>query len=280
MVVKKTARKLPTRASIAPKSVLERFKKRFRPKKIGNGTYRIDLDSWKQFSNVIQERGLTRNSLVYRGHSCARWSLDPSLYRNVEDPKRAARLTELQLSEFKMAARGRCQASASELDDHWWALGQHMGLRTPLLDWSSSPYVGLFFAFADTDDHEDTENRAVFVLDRNLIDRRCNQLRDEDEAEEELIRFVEPFSHENTRIVGQAGLFTLSPPGWSIEEWVNYEFDEQSEKLALIKILIPEKDRANCLRHLNRMNINYLSLFPDIEGSAKHCNLRREIRGY
>lgn len=276
---KKVAKKRQTRATKAPTSVVDRFKKKFGPKKIGHGTYRIDLDSWKQFSELIQGRGLTRNSLLYRGHINAHWELVPSLYRGVEEDK-AGRLAERQLSEFKMAARGRCQTPGTEPDDHWWALGQHMGLRTPLLDWSTSPYVSLFFAFAGTDDYSDTGRRAVYVLDRNLIEQRCKVLREDDEDEEWLVRFVEPFSHENSRIVGQAGLFTLSPPGWSIEQWVNYEFEDQSDKLALIKILIPERDRANCLRHLNRMNISYLSLFPDIDGSAKHCNLRRDIRGY
>ena len=242
--------------------------------------YRIELTSWKQFGDVIQERGLTRNSLLYRGHTNSTWQLIPSLYREVDDPIKAQRLSQIQLSEFKMAARGRCHTSAADPDEQWWALGQHMGLRTPLLDWTASPYVGLFFAFAETDEYRDTEDRAVLVLDRNLIERHCDVLQDEYQEDDWLMRFVEPFSHENSRIVGQAGLFTLSPPGWSIEEWINDEFEDVPEKLALIKLLIPAKDRSNCLRHLNRMNINYLSLFPDLDGAAKHCNLRRMIRGY
>jgi len=50
----------------------------------------------------------------------------------------------------------------------------------------------------------------------------------------------------------------------------------------MIKIYIIENhsDRNDFLRFLNRMNINYLSLFPDLDGAAKHCNMRLEIDNY
>jgi transposase len=38
--------------------------------------------------------------------------------------------------------------------------------------------------------------------------------------------------------------------------------------------------RPECLRTLNMMNINHLSLFPDIYGSSLHCNKSLEIDKY
>ena len=41
-----------------------------------------------------------------------------------------------------------------------------------------------------------------------------------------------------------------------------------------VKIEVPSSERASGLALLYRMNINHLSLFPDLYGSAKHCNTR------
>jgi hypothetical protein len=43
---------------------------------------------------------------------------------------------------------------------------------------------------------------------------------------------------------------------------------------------LPEAGRVDCLRRLNRMNINHLSLFPDLLGSAEHCNRSLRIPNY
>ena len=69
--------------------------------------------------------------------------------------------------------------------------------------------------------------------------------------------------------------------GISIEEWIAAYFKGKAEKV-LIKIVLQERrgDRFEILRTLNRMNINHRSLFPDVEGSAKFCNMRLSVPEY
>jgi hypothetical protein len=67
--------------------------------------------------------------------------------------------------------------------------------------------------------------------------------------------------------------------GTTVDEWINKNC--QGEKSApLIHIKIPEKDRLDCIRTLNKMNINHTSLFPDLHGAGEHCNKALQIANY
>ena len=46
---------------------------------------------------------------------------------------------------------------------------------------------------------------------------------------------------------------------------------------SVLRIEIPDQVRTQALRGLNRMNINHLSLFPDLSGASRATNLRTEL---
>ena len=51
-----------------------------------------------------------------------------------------------------------------------WALAQHYDCKTPMLDWSFSPYVGLFFAFrGQIEDKTLKTERMLYALNPNAV---------------------------------------------------------------------------------------------------------------
>lgn len=245
------------------------------------------LESWRDFTDLLESDFFNRHGvqLVFRGHRRFDWSLMPTLGRLTTNGIVTEQLAQAQLERFKRAVRGRLNDAAMvDEDDELWSVGQHHGLMTPLLDWTYSPYVALFFAFHKDDSKEEAANpyRAVYVLNKSFLAEH------EDETG---IRLWEPRRDDHGRLVNQAGLFTFSPTDATIEnklanvladdelfddeELRAASEDEQPNILAryICKIYIRNEDRDACLRHLRRMNVHHASLFPDLLGASEYCNV-------
>lgn len=245
------------------------------------------LESWRDFNNLLESTFFNRPGvqLVFRGHRRYDWSLMPTLGRLTTNGIVTSELAQAQLERFRFAVRGRLKSpDLVAEDDELWAVGQHYGLMTPLLDWTYSPYVALFFAFHKDDSKEEAANpyRAVYVLNKSFL---------ADNEEETGIRVWEPRKDDHGRLVNQAGLFTFSPTDATIEnklatvladdelfedeELRSASEEEQPDILAkyICKIYIRNEERDACLRHLRRMNVHHASLFPDLLGASEYCNI-------
>ncbi len=246
------------------------------------------LEHWRDFSELLESNFFNRMKaqLVFRGHRRFDWNLSPSLARIPQSGIIGRPLADNQLQHFRRAVRGRLLDSALVMDDaedELWAVGQHHGLMTPLLDWSYSTYVALFFAFSQVDSDEEKDNpyRAIYVLNKTFIadDELCPE-----------VRIVEPRKDDHGRLVNQAGLFTFSPYDSTIENALtdtlaSEDFPDADLKAAsedeeagiiaryICKIYIKNEDREGCMRQLRRMNVHHASLFPDVLGASEYCNL-------
>ena len=245
------------------------------------------LESWRDFTNLLESNFFNRHGvqLVFRGHRRHDWGLMPTLGRVTTNGIITEVLADGQLDRFKRAVRGRLNDTALvNEDDELWSVGQHHGLMTPLLDWTYSPYVALFFAFHKEDDRDEKDNpyRAVYVLNKSFL---------VDNETETGIRVFEPRKDHHGRLVNQAGLFTFSPfdatlenkltdvladeEGFTDEELRSASEEEQPEILAryICKIYIRNEERDACVRHMRRMNVHHASLFPDLIGASDYCNI-------
>jgi hypothetical protein len=257
-----------------------------------DGVVTFRLSSWSSYfdfleSEVFKPATISRQKYIWRGQRRSNWSLSSSLdrlFQSLELLSGATTLLEKRsdehLQSFKRASRGRRGLNPANLPDKndWWALGQHFGLATPLLDWTRSPFAAAYFAFEERSS-DATEHRVVYGLDQNAVLQKNDELLNgpsQEQGRPPVLEFIDPMLDENQRLLSQDGLFTRAPIGTPIEQWVARAFEGSSSGV-LLRIEIPDADRLICLRALNRMNISHLSLFPDLSGASRSTNLKLEL---
>ena len=268
-----------------------------------SGILKIHLSSWNEFHDVTA-RLLDLGDFIWRGQEND-WPLI-SRFDRVVKSGREAKLRDHRKA-FVRAIQGRRGNNPRKLDkpEEIWSLGRHYGLATPLLDWTETSFVAGYFAFEKKSFNiltnaaitgrviigenketvlKDAPTRFIYGLSEDI--RRWGPGRSKGvEPCGHFIKFVRPDSDENPRLLSQRGLYTepLSSD-IEIEKIVGMCYAEDEKKgvsrIIFVKIDIPEVERENCLRNLNRMNINHATLFPDLTGAAEYCNLKLEIKNY
>jgi hypothetical protein len=251
---------------------------------IDSGIETIDLECWNDFYALVASDFTTAPAYVFRGQGDAEWKVESSLDRwerlhsRDDQNHRPPVSREVHLRAFRQAIRAISPLELPKEDDALtWSIAQHHGLRTPLLDWSLSPFVALYFAFEHDLVHDDQEvnrpeQRAVFALSASAI------AQGQDGGGEGGIfpRVYSPSGPVSQRLLAQSSVFLMMPERTDLEAFVrehSHELPIADEGPAILrKIRMPNQGRRECLKMLNKMNVNRLTLFPDLDGAARYIN--------
>ena len=139
-----------------------------------DGVRVVTLSSWQEFHQKVCSLK-SRRGYVWRGQKKDEdngWFLQSSFDRKVQSKDQYDRAKKLKrhLHNFKEGMNKSYPNVLPQDDVDIWALGQHYGLKTPLLDWTLSPYIAAYFAFNEgnyTNDRNDCY-RYVYALNRSL----------------------------------------------------------------------------------------------------------------
>lgn len=246
------------------------------------------------FLEVIE--GLVMESpphpIWYRGHARSTWRLQPKLFRD-ESPPLMKSFCELA-EEFTRV--GDRHVVGGLLDDYLDAMFvmQHVGLPTPLLDWTLNPLAALFFAVEGgyRDDSAPAANTksCVWLLDDTMVKERLVAYAFSGESPEygevrpptgerlAEVLSTDPHYHlaqehcspivipvrpmvSVPRHVAQQGVATLHSNSTPLEEWM-------TPRPGLARVDFPSGWAHQLQRQLHQLGINRFQLFGGLDALA------------
>lgn len=210
----------------------------------------------------------------FRGHEDASFSLTPSALRHkkVQDRETALDL----MSHFKRVAEMKLPRPPGPKDELKWAqIAQHFGLPTRLLDWTESATTALYFACLNPEC-----DGVVFVLNPIDLNRRSDRLKpnvlDPQRDEKIILRYLASGAQQakrgqfpravnpmwnSERLILQKGVFTLHGSRFSLDK---------GKIPSLVAILILREFKDKLISQLQRVGVDEMTLFPELEHSCKH----------
>ncbi|QRR00302.1 FRG domain-containing protein [Dyadobacter sandarakinus] len=176
------------------------------------------------------------------------------------------------LVELKRMGKMMLPGAVSE-DWELLILGQHYGLKTRLLDWSSNPLVALYFAIRDIDDSETPSYVYAFMGNNEQVIDKDDIPNDQtgiSPFEINELKVLRP-SLNNERIIAQSGWFTVHPYDNEKHGFVPMDQDDGMRGRVTEFMIVPGI-KAKLMSHLNMLGFNAQTMFPELAGLCHYLN--------
>ena len=262
-----------------------------------------DLRNWKEFEEQITllegcrtrrktETSLHVSPLLFRGQSDASWRLTTTLERVTAKPvtlRQYYRAISGAKSQIEVFTGTQWDVPSLPEYESWLSSERtltpgkfpgyeymvylrHHGFPSPLLDWSSSPYVAAYFAFA----HARTSNERVAIFAYWEYPGSGKLW----SASQPHIHGLGPYVRGHKRHFLQRSEYTVCLVFDQVHRYGPHEeaFATGEEQQDLLwKFTLPATERVEVLRLLDRYNLNAFSLFGSEESLMETLALREVV---
>lgn len=252
--------------------------------------------------DLMHELNNLPNHFVFRGQADSQWGLQSSLERILGrkwSAKYARKFEDYSLDVFKSKYHiysGTEHLPKSKLS--WLSVMQHYGVPTRLIDFTTSPYIALYFALENYDPLS-KKNLAIFAIDyTSLMQESVEYIKSKDNQFQEtrlslqgkqdhvFDDVVDRYSYDiawitepielNARIDRQSGTFLISG---NLEKTIDSIVSLPLYKTTkMIKFNISTSLYEGIYVALRKMSINSKSIYGDLSGLAK--SIRMELHSY
>lgn len=242
-----------------------------------------------------------RNHYIYRGQSSAGWDLTSSLERVIGKEWTAENVAKYEdYSYQKFESKFHLYDTENFVPDSklaWLAAMQHYGIPTRLIDFTTSPYVALYFAM-ETYDPRSHGDFAIYALDyTEIMERSLKTISDSDaqfnetrhslhpKQDEIYASVIERYTHKiawvteprivNKRLDRQEGTFLVS-----VDRSTKIAEVLSSERYAgtdLVKLIVNRELHSGVFALLRKMNLTSKSLYGDLAGLAQSIRMEMMI---
>jgi len=242
------------------------------------------INSISELLNILENKVVTNDYTLFRGHNDFTWKLLPKIARDVIKFRSKVDNESLMIETFKRYAK---QFLGKALQNEWdyFALAQHHGMATRLLDWTTNPLAALWFCVQKPCC---VDFGALWVLQLESDDYlKASQIEDDKKTKPwfevhdplKLFNYYSPLTITNSIIVYQPHLLDqriVNQNGWfTVHQNIKNEYVDlsQHEKFSsrLTKILVPKSVFSDIRSKLDTLGVNQMSLFPDLDGVSKYA---------
>jgi hypothetical protein len=231
---------------------------------------RADLLTWDQFREWAVDR--RPRHFIFRGQTHSH-KLSTTFHRTWRKNLQLWMLDDVRTLYGAMSEQISYPLQLGDMAHNaaFWSLLQHHGYPTPLLDWTFSPFVAAYFAFANVTPNDPVHPR-IYIFDQAKWNERYGKLGFMADPSPPQLVVLESYRFGNPRAAPQQALATVSNVT-DIESFIlARETEDEQEYLTVCEL--PATEAPRILRELELMGITYGSLFPGLDGIARDAKER------